>query len=60
MNPIHNKTANFESSEDEILRIIDVGADIIMLPMYKTVAEVERFLKAVDGRAKTMLLAETS
>ena len=27
--------------------------------MYRTVADVNRFIKAVDGRAKTMLLCET-
>lgn len=59
VNPIHNATSDYESTEDEINRTIDAGADIIMLPMYKTISEVERFLKAIDGRARTLLLCET-
>ena len=59
VNPVHDATSDYESSEDEIARTIDAGADVLMLPMYKSVAEVERFLKAVDGKAKTMLLDET-
>ena len=35
------------------------GADIVMLPYFKTVHEVETFIHAVDGRAKTCLLCET-
>ena len=59
VNPIHEATADYCSSEDEIKEVLDEGADVIMLPMYKSVAEVERFLKAVNGRAKTQMLAET-
>ena len=59
VNPIHNATINYESTEDEINRTIDAGADVVMLPMYKTMSDVERFLKAVDGRARTLLLNET-
>ena len=59
VNPIHEKTENYCNTEDEVSRAIDCGAEILMLPMYKTVAEVERFLKAVNGRATTLLLAET-
>jgi len=46
-------------SENEINRVIEAGAQIVMLPMWKTVCEVEKFLAAVRGRAKTMLLLET-
>ncbi len=49
-----------EDSEKEIDRCIDCGADIIMLPYYKTCDEVKLFLKYVGGRAKTCLLLETA
>ena len=52
-NPIHSDT------EAEIDAIVDAGADIIMLPFFQTAAQVARFLLAVRGRAKTMLLIET-
>lgn len=48
-----------KNSPEEIDRIIDCGADIIMLPMFRRTEEVEVFLKAVNGRAKTILLLET-
>lgn len=47
------------SSNVEINRVIDAGADIIMLPMWKTVEEVESFVQSVNGKAKTCLLLET-
>lgn len=53
INPIH------ENSQAEINEVIARGADIVMLPMFTTKAEVETFLRLVDGRAKTMLLLET-
>lgn len=46
-------------SKYEIERVIEAGADLIMLPMWKSVAEVSEFVKAVNGRAKTILLLET-
>ncbi|MGF3555329.1 MAG: aldolase/citrate lyase family protein, partial [Thermoplasmatota archaeon] len=52
-NPINNE------SKDEISRIIENGADIIMLPYFKTIKEVEEFLKIVDSNIKTILLLET-
>ncbi len=60
INPIHNAAQGHYSSEEEIEAVIAAGADVIMLPMFKTRAEVDRFLKAVGGRAKTMLLLETA
>ncbi len=48
-----------DESEDEINKVIEAGADYIMLPMFKTKKEVERFISLVGGRAKTMLLLET-
>lgn len=47
------------NSPTEIQRVIDAGADIVMLPMWKTVEEVEAFIKEVDSKAKVMLLLET-
>lgn len=46
-------------SKDEIERVIEAGADLIMLPMWKSVEEVNNFIKAVNGRVKTILLLET-
>lgn len=48
-----------ENSENEINSVIVAGADIIMLPMWKSVSEVESFLSVVNNRAKTTLLLET-
>lgn len=49
----------FDGSKHEIDAVINSGADIIMLPYYKTVDEVKVFLDMVDGRVKTSLLLET-
>ena len=58
-NPIHDKTEKYSSSKEEIDGIIKAGADIVMLPYFKTLKEVQTFIKLVDKRAKTMLLVET-
>ena len=58
VNPIHEATDEYSSSKDEIDAVIAAGADIIMLPYFKTAAEVETFLDLVNGRAKTMALLE--
>lgn len=60
VNPIHNATQEYCSTEEEIDAVINAGADIIMLPYFKTATEVQRFINAVDGRAKTMLLFESA
>lgn len=49
----------YPESESEINAVIAAGADIIMLPYFKSVQEVEHFLRFVDGRARTVLLFET-
>lgn len=59
VNPIHEATPEYCSSEQEIDAVIRAGADIIMLPYFKTANEVRHFIEIVDGRAKTMLLVET-
>ena len=59
VNTIHEIFPNYLSSKEEIDTVIKVGADIIMLPYFKTIEEVEVFIKYVDNRAKTCLLVET-
>lgn len=59
VNPIHEATDEYISSKEEIDKAIENGAKILMLPYFKTVAEVEKFISLVSGRAKTMLLIET-
>ncbi len=59
VNPIHNETCDYCSSEQEIDEAINAGADILMLPFFKTANDVQRFINAVNKRVKTMLLFET-
>ncbi len=59
-NPIHRATKDYLSSVREIDEIVKAGADVIMLPYFKTVSEVKLFIDLVAGRAKTCLLLETS
>ena len=59
VNPIHETLMDYPSSEDEIEAVIKAGADIVMLPFFKTVGEVKRFIKILAGRAKACLLLET-
>lgn len=53
VNPVHG------GSGEEINQVIANGAEILMLPMFKTVSEVEVFIRLVGGRAKVCLLLET-
>ena len=46
-------------SKEEIDKVIEAGADIIMLPMWKSLDDVKNFLTIVDKRIKTTLLLET-
>ena len=59
VNPIHEALPDYPASAEEIDAVIEAGADIVMLPFFKTVREVRTFLQMVDGRAGTMLLLET-
>jgi hypothetical protein len=59
VNPIHEAKDEYCSSKEEIESAIEAGADILMLPFFKTVGEVEQFVRFVDGRAKTFPLVET-
>lgn len=58
-NPIHEVGEDYGSSADEIDAIVEAGADAIMLPYFKTAAEVRTFVELVGGRARTVLLIET-
>jgi len=49
----------FGGSEEEIEDVISAGADMIMLPYWKTAKEVRKFTEAVHGRCQTTLLLET-
>ena len=49
----------YDWSREEIDAVIDVGADVLMLPYFQTAAQVEKFLSYVGGRARTILLVET-
>lgn len=53
INPIN------EGTEQEVEKVIQAGADIIMLPMFQNPKEVDYFSKCVNGRVRTCLLVET-
>lgn len=59
VNPMHEATSDFCSSKEEIDSVIEAGAEIVMLPMFKTPKEVAQFVEYVDKRAKVLLLCET-
>lgn len=48
-----------QGSKDEIDNVIEAGADIVMLPYFKTAEEVKKFTEYVGNRAKTSILLET-
>jgi hypothetical protein len=47
-------------SPEQIDRVIDAGADIVMLPMVEATQEVHDVIDLVGGRARTCLLVETA
>ncbi|WP_404354121.1 aldolase/citrate lyase family protein [Exiguobacterium aurantiacum] len=49
----------FQGSRYEINEVINRGADVVMLPYYKSVDEVATFIELVDKRAGVCLLCET-
>lgn len=59
INPIHEASDEYCSSQEEIDAVVKAGADIIMLPYIRSVDEVRAFVGMVDGRVKTMPLIET-
>lgn len=54
LNPLHPGTAQ------EIDEALASGAQIVMLPYFRTAQEVEGFVRLVDGRAEVALLLETA
>lgn len=60
VNPIHDKTARYCSSQEEINAVIDAGADLVMLPYFTTAEEVKHFVKIVNGRTKVFPLLESA
>jgi len=48
-----------ENSKEEIEDVINQGADIIMLPMIRSLDDVKSFLSFVNDRCRTCLLIET-
>lgn len=46
VNPIHEATKEYSSSQDEINAVVRAGADIVMLPFFKTAAEVRTLLQS--------------
>lgn len=54
LNPLNPDSAG------EIERALDAGADVLMLPYFHTVAEIETFVRLVRGRAFVSLLLETA
>ena len=54
LNPLNPDSAG------EIERALGAGADVLMLPYFHTVAEVETFVRLVQGRAFVSLLLETA
>lgn len=60
VNPIHKATASYSDSKSEINEAIQAGADVLMLPMFKSADEVSRFVDYVDGKARVQLLVETA
>ena len=59
INPLHDATENYCSSEEEINAVIDAGADLVMLPYFHRAEDIELFVKIVDGRAKVFPLLES-
>jgi len=48
-----------KNSVTELNSVIEAGADYVMLPMWENVDTVNKFIRAVDRRVKTVLLLET-
>jgi HpcH/HpaI aldolase/citrate lyase family len=48
-----------DGTSAQVDRVLAAGAEVVMLPMFRTAAEVERFVALVDERARVVLLLET-
>ena len=60
INPLHKGSAEYGSSKEEIDAVIEAGADLVMLPYFTTVREIEDFVMLVDGRVKVFPLLESA
>lgn len=49
-----------DDTHDEVERALDLGADALMLPYFKTSQEVETFRRLVNERVKTLFLFESA
>lgn len=54
INPLHNR------SSQEINEVIENGADLIMVPMFKSKNELQRICNFIDGRCGVVPLLETT
>lgn len=54
LNPLH------DGSKKEVELALAFRATVLMLPFFSTAAEVEKFVRLVDARAKVTLLLETA
>jgi len=52
INPLHAATAS------EIERVLELGAEVVMLPMVRSAANADEFLRLLRGRAQPVLLVE--
>lgn len=50
---------NYPGSQAEVEAAIDSGADLIMLPMFRKIEEIETFADLIAGRARFCPLVET-
>jgi hypothetical protein len=53
LNPLH------DGSAAEVERALGLGAKVLMLPQFRTAAELARFIELIGGRARVQPLAET-
>ena len=49
-----------DGSKSEIERVLASGVEVLMLPMFKSAAEVQTFVDVISGRAVVSLLLETA
>ena len=59
VNPLHDESDEYCSSEEEIDAVINAGADLIMLPYFHSAADIKRLVNIVGRRAKVFPLLES-